>query len=215
MKIFLDTANIDQIREVAGWGILAGVTTNPSLVAKENRCMRDCLQEIAGIVSGPISAEAVTTTAGEMLQEGRALAAIAPNINVKIPMCVEGLKAVSSLTEEGIKTNVTLVFSTNQALLAAAAGATFISPFVGRLDDAGNEGMPVVADIIDIFDTFDIESEIIAASIRHPMHVTEAARAGAHIATIPYSVLRQMVQHPLTDIGIERFLADYAKIKDL
>ncbi len=215
MKIFLDTANIDQIREVHEWGILAGVTTNPSLCAREKRGMQECLAEIAGIVDGPVSAEALTMTAPEMVAEARELAAIAPNINVKVPMCIEGLKAVSRLSAEGIKTNVTLIFSTNQALLAATAGATFVSPFVGRLDDIGNDGMTIVEDIVDIYDTYGIASEVIAASLRHPMHVTQAARAGAHIGTVPYDVLVQMVKHPLTDIGIKRFLEDYEKIKDL
>ncbi len=215
MKIFLDTANIDQIREVNDWGILAGVTTNPSLCAREKRSMRECLAEIAGIVAGPVSAEALSMSAVEMVAEARELAAIALNINVKIPMCVEGLKAVSRLAAEGIKTNVTLIFSTNQALMAAAAGATFVSPFVGRLDDIGNDGMAIVEDIVDVYDTYGIESQVIAASLRHPMHVTQAARAGAHIGTVPYDVLVQMVKHPLTEAGIKRFSEDYEKIKHL
>jgi transaldolase len=215
MRLFLDTANVEQIREINGWGILAGVTTNPSLVSKEGRCMRDCLTEIAGMVSGPISAEAVSMDAGGMLREARELAAIAPNINVKIPMTPEGLAAVSVLSEEGIETNVTLVFSANQAMLAAAAGATYVSPFVGRMDDIGNRGMTVVEEIVDIFDIHSISTQVIAASLRHPIHVTEAALAGAHIATIPYDVMLKMARHPLTDIGIERFLEDYEKIKDL
>ncbi|NPV58616.1 MAG: fructose-6-phosphate aldolase [Actinobacteria bacterium] len=215
MKLFLDTANVDHIREINAWGILAGVTTNPSLVSKEGRSMRECLEEIAGIVSGPISAEAVSMDTEGMLREARELAAIADNINVKIPMTPEGLAAVSVLAREGIKTNVTLVFSANQALLAAAAGATFVSPFVGRMDDIGNSGMKVVEEIVDIFDTHSIPTQVIAASLRHPMHVTEAALAGAHIATIPYEVMVKMAHHPLTDIGIRRFLEDYEKIKDL
>ncbi len=215
MKLFLDTANFDHIREINDWGILAGVTTNPSLVAREGRCMRDCLEEIASIVTGPISAEAISMDAEGMMREGRELAAIAPNINVKIPMTPAGLKAVRGLTDEGIKTNVTLIFSTNQALLAAAAGATFLSPFVGRLDDIGNHGIELVEEIVDVFDIYAIETKVIAASLRHPMHVIEAARAGAHIATIPYDVMHAMARHPLTDIGIERFLKDYEKIKDL
>lgn len=215
MKLFLDTANVDQIREVNGWGILAGVTTNPSLVSKEGRCMRDCLTEIAGMVSGPISAEAMSMDTDGMLREARELAAIATNINVKIPMTPEGLAAVSVLSGEGIETNVTLVFSANQAMLAAAAGATFVSPFVGRMDDIGNRGMTVVEEIVDIFDTHSIPTRVIAASLRHPVHVTEAALAGAHIATIPYDVMLKMARHPLTDIGIKRFLEDYEKIKDL
>jgi transaldolase len=215
MKLFLDTANVDHIREIAGWGILAGVTTNPSLVSREGRSMRDCLLEITGIVSGPVSAEAMSSDSEGMIREARELASIADNINVKIPMTPQGLAAVSRLSREGIKTNVTLVFSANQALLAAAAGATFVSPFVGRLDDVGNRGMDVVEEVVDIFDTYAIPTQVIAASLRHPMHVTEAARAGAHIATIPYEVMVKMVQHPLTDIGIRRFQEDYEKIKHL
>jgi len=215
MKLFLDTANVEHIREINGWGILAGVTTNPSLVSKEGRCMRDCLTEIAGIVSGPISAEAMSMDTEGMLREARELAVIAENINVKIPMTPQGLAAVSALSREGIKTNMTLVFSANQALLAAAAGATFVSPFVGRMDDIGNRGMTVVEEILDIYDTYSIPTQVIAASLRHPIHVTEAALAGAHIATIPYDVMVKMVHHTLTDIGIKRFLEDYEKIKDL
>jgi transaldolase len=215
MKLFLDTANVDQIREINGWGILSGVTTNPSLVSKEGRCMRDCLTEIAGMVSGPISAEAMSMDTEGMLQEARELASIAPNINVKIPMIPEGLAAVSVLSGEGIATNVTLVFSANQAMLAAAAGATFVSPFVGRMDDIGNRGMTVVEEIVEIFAIHSITTRVIAASLRHPVHVTEAALAGAHIATIPYDVMVKMARHPLTDIGIKRFLEDYEKIKDL
>ena len=215
MKLFLDTANVEQIKEINGWGILAGVTTNPSLVSREGRCMRDCLAEIAGMVGGPISAEAMSMDSGGMLREARELAAIAPNINVKIPMTPEGLAAVSVLSAEGIETNVTLVFSANQALLAAAAGATYVSPFVGRMDDIGNRGMTVVEEIVEIFDIYSIATQVIAASLRHPIHVTEAALAGAHIATIPYDVMLKMARHPLTDIGIKRFLEDYEKIKDL
>jgi transaldolase len=177
--------------------------------------MRDCLADITAIVSGPISAEAVSMDAEGMVREARELASIAANINVKIPMTEQGLAAVSALSEEGIKTNVTLVFSANQAMLAAAAGATFVSPFVGRMDDIGNRGMTVVEEIVDIFDTYSIPTQVIAASLRHPTHVTEAALAGAHIATIPYDVMVKMVRHPLTDIGIKRFLEDYEKIKDL
>jgi transaldolase len=215
MKLFLDTANVEQIKEINGWGILAGVTTNPSLVSKEGRCMRDCLVEIVGMVGGPISAEAMSMDTGGMLREARELAAIAPNINVKIPMTPQGLAAVNVLSAEGIETNVTLVFSANQALLAAAAGATYVSPFVGRMDDIGNRGMTVVEEIVDIFDIYSIPTQVIAASLRHPTHVTEAALAGAHIATIPYDVMLKMARHPLTDIGIKRFLEDYEKIKDL
>lgn len=215
MKLFLDTANVEHIREINGWGVLSGVTTNPSLVSKEGRGMRECLREIAEIVQGPVSAEAVSMDTEGMVREARELAAIAENINVKIPMTPQGLAAVSRLAKEGIKTNVTLVFSANQALLAAAAGATYVSPFVGRLDDIGNHGMAVVEEIVDIFDTYGLATEVIAASLRHPMHVVQAARAGAHIATIPYEVMVAMVKHPLTDIGIKRFLEDYEKIKDL
>ncbi len=215
MKLFLDTANVDHIREINEWGVLSGVTTNPSLVSKEGRSMRECLEEIAGIVSGPISAEAVSQDTEGMIREARELASIAENINVKIPMTPQGLAAVSRLSKEGIKTNMTLVFSANQALLAAAAGATFVSPFVGRLDDIGNNGMAVVEEIVDIFDTYGLTTQVIAASLRHPMHVVQAARAGAHIATVPYEVMVRMVQHPLTDIGIRKFLEDYEKIKDL
>jgi transaldolase len=215
VKLFLDTANIDHIREINDWGVLSGVTTNPSLVAREGRPMRDCLVEIASIVKGPISAEALSLDTEGMVQEARKLASIAENINVKIPLTPAGLKAVSILSREGIKTNVTLVFSSNQALLAAAAGATFVSPFVGRLDDIGNNGMAVVEEIVDIFDTYGIVTQVIAASLRHPMHVIQAAKAGAHIATIPYEVMVKMVQHPLTDMGIDRFLKDYEKIRKL
>ncbi|WP_287155274.1 fructose-6-phosphate aldolase [Candidatus Solincola tengchongensis] len=215
MKLFLDTANVEHIREINEWGVLSGVTTNPSLVSREGRGMREILEEITRIVSGPVSAEAVSMDTEGMIREARELASIAENINVKIPMTPQGLAAVSRLSKEGIKTNVTLVFSANQALLAAAAGATFVSPFVGRLDDVGNNGMAVVEEIVDIFDTYDIPTQVIAASLRHPMHVVQAARAGAHIATIPYEVMVKMVQHPLTDIGIKKFLEDYEKIRDL
>jgi transaldolase len=215
MKLFLDTANIDHIREINSWGVLAGVTTNPTLVSREGRSMRECLEEIAEIVSGPVSAEVISRDTEGMVKEARELASIADNVNVKIPVTPEGLAAVSRLAEEGVKTNVTLVFSANQALLAAAAGASFVSPFVGRLDDIGNRGMAVVEEIVDIFDTYSINAQVIAASLRHPMHVVEAARAGAHIATVPYEVMVKMVRHPLTDIGIRRFLEDYEKIKNL
>jgi transaldolase len=215
MKLFLDTANVEHIREINEWGVLSGVTTNPSLVSREGRAMREVLEEITRIVKGPVSAEAVSQDTEGMVREARELASIAENINVKIPMTPQGLAAVSRLSKEGIKTNVTLVFSANQALLAAAAGATFVSPFVGRLDDIGNNGMAVVEEIVDIFDTYDIPTRVIAASLRHPMHVVQAARAGAHIATIPYEVMVKMVQHPLTDIGIRKFLEDYEKIRNL
>ncbi|MFS8523304.1 MAG: fructose-6-phosphate aldolase [Limnochordales bacterium] len=213
MKLFIDTANIDEIREVHSWGVLAGVTTNPSLVAKEGRDFKQVIAEITSIVPGPVSAEVVSTDAEGMIREGQEYAGWAENVVIKVPMTAEGLKATRALSDKGIKTNVTLVFTPNQALLAARAGATYVSPFVGRLDDISYDGMQVVSDIVDIFLTHDIETEIIAASIRHPMHVVEAAAAGAHIATIPYKVFQQMLKHPLTDIGIERFLADWEQAK--
>lgn len=213
MKIFIDTANIDEIREAASWGVLAGVTTNPSLVAREKTSdMKEIVRRIAAIVPGPISAEVLSLDADGMIMEARELAAVAPNVVVKIPMGVEGLKAVHRLTAEGIKTNVTLVFSANQALLAAISGATYVSPFIGRVDDIGSEGIQVVRDIVDIFNNYDIDSQVIAASIRHPVHVTQAALAGAHVATIPFGILRQMTRHPLTDAGIKKFMDDWAKI---
>jgi transaldolase len=215
LRLFIDTANVEHIREINDWGVLDGVTTNPSLACKENRNYRDCVAEIASIVKGPVSAEAVSMECAGMLAEARELAAIADNVNVKIPMCPEGLKAISALTEEGIKTNCTLIFSANQALLASAAGATFASPFIGRLDDIGNDGMRVLAEIVEIYEYYGVLTEVISASLRHPQHVVGSALAGAHIATIPYDVFKKMASHPLTDIGIERFLADWDKIKDL
>ncbi len=210
MKFFIDTANLEEIRKINEWGILSGVTTNPSLIAKEgNVKFEDVIKEITDLVPGPISAEVVGLKTEEMVEEARELAAIAENVVVKIPMTPAGLAAVNILSAEGIRTNVTLVFSTNQALLAARAGATFVSPFIGRLDDIGHDGMELVADIADIFDIFGIETEIIAASIRHPHHVLTAARAGSDIATVPYGVFKKMVSHPKTDEGIEKFLADW------
>ena len=209
MKLFIDTANVDEIREVNEWGVISGVTTNPSLFAKEGRDFKEVIHEIASIVNGPISAEVISLEKDGMVKEARELSKIHPNIVIKIPMTKEGLKAVRVLNEEGIKTNVTLVFSANQALLAAKAGATYVSPFIGRLDDIGNEGMDIIHDIVQIFDIHGIDTQVIAASIRHPIHVTEAAKAGAHIATIPYKVFNQMVSHPLTDIGIKKFLKDW------
>ncbi|HET7579326.1 MAG TPA: fructose-6-phosphate aldolase [Bacillales bacterium] len=211
MKFFIDTANLDEIREANDLGILAGVTTNPSLVAKEGADFHERLREITSIVPGSVSAEVVSEKAEDMVEEGKPLAGIAPNITVKVPMTLEGLKAVKAFKDLGIKTNVTLIFSANQALLAARAGATYVSPFLGRLDDIGQNGMSLVAQISEIFAVHEIETEIIAASIRHPVHVTEAALNGAHIATIPYKVIQQLVQHPLTDKGIEKFLADWEK----
>lgn len=209
MRFFIDTANVNEIREANSWGVVAGVTTNPSLVAKEGRVFEDVVKEICSIVSGPVSAEVISLEADEMVREARVLAGWADNVVIKIPMTSEGLKAVSILSREGIKTNVTLVFSATQALLAARAGATYVSPFVGRLDDISSDGIQLVADISEIFAVHGIETEIIAASVRHPMHVIEAAKAGAHIATVPFSVLLAMTKHPLTDKGIERFLADW------
>lgn len=211
MRFFLDTANIEEIREVAQLGLLDGVTTNPSLIAREKQNIHSVIREICEIVAGPVSAEVIGTTAPEMVAEGRALAALAENVVVKVPMTLEGLKAVHALSEDDIPTNVTLVFSANQALMAARAGAVFVSPFVGRLDDISEEGVHLVKTITDIFAIHDIDTEVIAASIRHPMHVTQAALAGAHIATVPYKVLLSLVQHPLTDAGIQRFLDDWKK----
>jgi transaldolase len=212
MKIFIDTANLEHIREVNSWGILDGVTTNPTLVSKEGRGFEGIIKEICSIVDGDISAEAVSMDAEGMVKEARELSKIHKNVVIKIPMTAEGLKAVKTLSAEGIRTNVTLVFSPNQALLAAKAGATYVSPFVGRLDDINHTGMDLVRDIVDIFDTHGFDTQVIAASIRHPLHVTEAALAGAHVATIPYDVLKKMLKHNLTDAGIERFLKDWEKV---
>lgn len=209
MKFFIDTANIDDIRTANELGILAGVTTNPSLVAKEGVSFHERLKEITAEVSGSVSAEVIAEDAAGMIKEGKELAEIASNITVKVPMTLEGLKAVKALSEADIKTNVTLIFNANQALLAARAGASYVSPFLGRLDDIGQDGMDLIATISDIFSIHGIQSEIIAASIRHPLHVTDAALNGAHIATIPIKVLEQLVKHPLTDQGIEKFLADW------
>ncbi|WDL95179.1 fructose-6-phosphate aldolase [Alicyclobacillus sp. ALC3] len=212
MKLFIDTANVAEIKNAAEMGILSGVTTNPSLIAKEGRNFVEVLKEIIEIVDGPISAEVVSLDADNMVEEALPLAALHKNIIIKVPMTAEGLKAVHRLAKRDIKTNVTLVFSANQALLAARAGASFVSPFIGRLDDISYNGIELIADISTIFDIHGIDTEIIAASIRHPMHVTEAAKAGAHIATCPYGVLDRMIKHPLTDQGIERFLADWSTV---
>ena len=214
MKFFIDTANVEDIRKANDMGIICGVTTNPSLIAKEGRDFNQVIKEIASIVDGPISGEvkATTTDAEGMIKEGREIAAIHPNMIVKIPMTTEGLKAVKVLTAEGIKTNVTLIFSANQALLAARAGATYVSPFLGRLDDISVCGSDLIRDIVEIFEVAGIDTEIIAASVRHPMHVTECALAGADIATVPYKVLEQMTHHPLTDQGIEKFQKDYLAV---
>lgn len=213
MKIFIDSADIKEIEEVASWGILDGCTTNPSLVQKTGRPFRDCVQDILRVVDGSVSVEAVSPDAAGMVKEGEEWAKLDPEkITIKIPMCIEGLKAIKSLTEREIMTNCTLVFSANQALLAARAGATFISPFVGRLDDISHDGMALIGDIVDLIDYYDFDTDVISASIRHPLHVVESARLGAHVATIPYKVLLQMVKHPLTDAGIRKFQEDYQKI---
>ena len=214
MRFFIDTANVDDIRKANDMGVICGVTTNPSLIAKEGRVFEDVIAEIASIVDGPISGEvkATTTDAEGMIKEGRDIAKIHPNMVVKIPMTVEGLKAVKVLSAEGIKTNVTLIFTANQALLAARAGATYVSPFLGRLDDISVRGVDLVAEIAEIFDVAGIETEIIAASVRNPMHITDCALAGADIATVPYKVIEQMTHHPLTDAGIKKFQEDYIAV---
>lgn len=209
MKFFLDTANFNEIKEGVALGVVAGVTTNPSLIAKEKRNIKDVIKEICSLVEGPVSAEVVSTVFEEMLPEARALAAIADNVIVKVPLNLEGLKTVKALKSEGIKTNVTLIFSANQALMAARAGASYVSPFVGRLDDIGQDGIELVKTVADIFAIHDIQTEIIAASVRHPVHVTQAALAGSHIATVPYKVLVSLLTHPLTDAGIKKFLDDW------
>jgi transaldolase len=213
MKIFLDTADIEEIRTAARWGVLDGVTTNPTLYAKVGGSYEEILQEICRITSGPVSAEVVAEDVEGMLREGRAFAKLAPNIVVKVPMSEEGLEAISRFAEEGIKTNCTLIFTANQGLLAAKAGASLISPFVGRLDDINQDGMIVIRELAEIFAIHDIEAEILSASIRHPLHVTQSALAGAHIATLPMKVLQQMVRHPLTDKGIVTFRADWEKAR--
>ncbi|MFC1524267.1 fructose-6-phosphate aldolase [Thermodesulfobacteriota bacterium] len=211
MKFFIDTANIEEIKQAVAMGMVDGVTTNPSLIAKESKPFEEIIIEICGIVDGPISAEVVSLDTEGMLTEGRELAKIHQNIVIKVPMTTEGLKAVKQFAAEGIKTNVTLVFSANQALMAAKAGATFVSPFVGRLDDISLEGMDLVSDIMSIYDNYGFETEVIVASIRSPMHVLDSALIGADIATIPFKVIAQLAKHPLTDIGIENFLADWKK----
>lgn len=211
MKFFIDTANIDEIKKGVEMGMVDGVTTNPSLVARETRPFEEIVAEICRIVDGPVSAEVVSLEADGMLSEAKELAKISDNIVIKIPMIVEGLKAVKKLTAEGIKTNVTLVFSASQALLAAKAGATFVSPFVGRLDDIGNPGMDLIGDIVTIYDNYGFQSEIIVASVRSPQHVMDAALIGADIATIPLKVITQLAKHPLTDIGMQQFLDDWEK----
>jgi transaldolase len=213
MKFFIDTANVKEIREAARLGVLDGVTTNPSLVAKEGKDFHDVLREIVSIVNGPISAEVTSTNTEEMMGQGRELARIHPNIVVKVPLTLTGLQACKALRAEGIKTNVTLCFSPSQALLAAKAGATYVSPFVGRLDDISHDGMELIGQIRTIYDNYGFETEILVASIRHPRHVVEAALAGADVATIPFDVVMRLIRHPLTDSGQEKFLADWKKLK--
>jgi len=214
MKIFLDTANIDEIREAYSWGILDGVTTNPSLVAREGKDFLDVVRQICAIVPGPVSAEVVSTTSDEMIREGREIMRKvgAPNVVIKIPMIREGLRAIKTLSSEGLRVNVTLIFSAPQALLAAKAGAAYVSPFIGRLDDISHVGMDIVKDIRAIFDNYDFPCEILAASIRNPLHVVDAAKFGADVATMPFSVLDAIIKHPLTDIGLQKFLKDWEKL---
>jgi len=212
MKFFIDTANVEEIRQAEEWGLVDGVTTNPSLVAREKRPFREIIDEICSIVDGPVSAEAVSMDAAGLITEARELAAIHKNIVVKIPMTLEGLKAVKTLSGEGVKTNVTLIFSPVQALLAAKAGATYVSPFVGRLDDVSEPGMDLVHQILEIYGAYPFDTEVIVASIRSPMHVLESAVMGAHVATIPFKVLGQLSKHPLTDKGIEKFLEDWERV---
>ena len=209
MKFFIDTANFDDIKAAYEMGFIAGVTTNPSLIVKEKRDLHEVIQQIADLVDGPVSAEVIATTAPEMVQEAHELIKLGDNVVIKVPMTAEGLKAVSILSKEGIKTNVTLIFSANQALLAARAGATYVSPFVGRIDDISMDGIQLIEDIAEIFMIHSISTEIIAASVRTPMHMTQCAKAGAHIATVPFNVLQQSLKHPLTDAGLARFLADW------
>jgi transaldolase len=212
MKLFIDTANIDEIRAANDLGVICGVTTNPSLIAREGRDFKEVVTEITSIVDGPVSAEVISLESPGMVKEARELVKIHKNIIIKIPMCAEGLKAIKILTAEGIKTNCTLIFSASQALLAAKAGATYVSPFLGRIDDISWDGTDLIADIVEIFNNYGIETEIIAASIRSPLHVVEVAKLGADIATVPYKVILQMIEHPLTKIGIDRFLKDWEKV---
>ncbi|MCL1951067.1 MAG: fructose-6-phosphate aldolase [Turicibacter sp.] len=209
MKIFIDTANVSEIQAANDLGVICGVTTNPSLIAKEGRNFEEVVTEITNIVDGPISAEVISLDAEKMVEEAKELVKIHPNIVIKIPMCAEGLKATKQLTAMGIKTNLTLIFTPTQALLCARAGATYVSPFLGRVDDLSQDGVTLIQDIVEIFNTHGITTEIISASVRHPMHVVQVAKAGSHIATIPYNVITQMISHPLTTSGIERFLKDW------
>lgn len=211
MEIFLDSANLEEVKNAVALGVISGVTTNPSLVAKEGGDFPRLVRDICHLVSGPVSAEVLSLEAPEMIKEARGLAGIHPNVVIKVPMTEQGLIAVNSLKKEGIRTNVTLVYSVNQAILAARAGASFVSPFIGRLDDIGFDGMSLVADIVRVFANYNFDTRIIAASIRHPRHTVEAAKLGAHIATVPYKVLQQMIAHPMTDSGIQKFMEDWNK----
>lgn len=209
MRIFIDSANIEEIKDINTMGFLTGVTTNPSLVAKEKRDYREVISEICSIVEGPVSAEVIAQDYAGMMQEAEMLAAIHPNVVIKIAMTEDGLRVISALRQKGIKTNATLIFSAAQALLAARAGASYVSPFLGRIDDTSGDGMILLEDIMTIFNQFILNTEVIAASIRHPVHVLQAARIGSHIATVPYKIIKQMIKHPLTDAGIQRFLQDW------
>ena len=215
MKLFIDTANVAEITEAASWGILDGVTTNPSLVAKEGRSYRDLVAEICQIVPGPVSAEVIATDADGMEREGRELATIAENVVIKLPITRDGIKVCARFAEEGIPTNLTLCFSPAQALLVAKAGATYVSPFVGRLDDVGQDGMQLIREIVQIYDAYEFPTQVLVASVRHPQHVVESTLAGADVATVPFKILEQLFHHPLTDIGLQRFLADYRAAKDV
>ena len=212
MRIFIDTANIEEIKEINAMGFLAGVTTNPTLIAKEGRNYHEVIKEICAIVDGPISAEVIGLDYDAMINEGRELASLHPNVVIKVPLTETGLKAINTFNRMGIATNATLVFSANQALLAARSGAAFVSPFLGRVDDVGNSGMTLLEDIITVYDQYSFTTEVISASIRHPMHVVECAKRGSHIATIPYNVIKQMIKHPLTDAGIEKFINDWNQV---
>jgi transaldolase len=212
MKIFIDTANIDEIKKANEWGVIDGVTTNPSLVAKERKDFKSLINEILSIIDGPISVEVISIKSDGIVKEAIEMSKWSNNVVVKIPMIPEGLKAVKILNEKDVKTNVTLVFSVNQAILAAKAGATYVSPFIGRLDDIGHEGMQIVRDLVNIYDLYDFKTEIIVASIRHPLHVIESAKMGADVATIPFGVIEKMFKHPLTDIGLETFLKDWGNV---
>ncbi|MCX9026513.1 MAG: fructose-6-phosphate aldolase [Candidatus Methanoperedens sp.] len=213
MKIFIDTANIEEIKAANEWGIIDGVTTNPTLVAKEGKDFKSMVNQILSIVDGPISVEVISTESEGMVKEALEMSKWSKNIVIKIPMIPEGLKAVKILNEKGIKTNVTLVFSVNQGLLAAKAGATYVSPFIGRLDDIGHDGMQIIRDLVQIYKLYDFKTEIIVASVRHPLHVVESAKIGAHVATIPFNVIEKMFKHPLTDNGLEKFLKDWKKVQ--